>query len=123
MGRTVKTEGVNFIHEKNIIHKNLKTTHVYLTSDKNLKIGGFGVAAGLVMPYGSDSGISVYIAPEILGGDKYSSSADMWSLGIIIYEIITYDEPFYGDNWLQAMSKEKLWQIESFTQRIINFFN
>jgi serine/threonine-protein kinase ULK/ATG1 len=46
------------------------------------------------------------MAPEILGGDKYNMRADMWSLGIIIFEIITYMKPFHGQNWLKAISEE-----------------
>ena len=73
--------------------------------------GDFGIARGLDRTSGLAStraGTSIYMAPEILGGDKYDTMADLWSLGIIIFEIITYKKPFHGFDWLQAISKEKL---------------
>ena len=93
----------------NIIHRDLKPANIFLTSDKVLKIGDFGIAKGLDKTSAlasTQAGTPVYMAPEILGGDKYNSMADMWALGITIFEIITYKKPFHGHDWLQAISKE-----------------
>ena len=101
--------GVSFIHSKNIIHRDLKPANIFLTLDKKLKIGDFGISKGLDKTSGlasSMAGTPIYMAPEILGGDKYDMMADMWSLGITAFEIITYEKPFQGCNWLQEISKE-----------------
>ena len=103
------TTGVKFIHGKNIIHRDLKPENIFLTSENKLKIGDFGVSKGLGRTSGVAStrtGTPVYMAPEILGGDKYNTMADIWSLGIIIFEIITFKKPFHGHDWLQAITKE-----------------
>ena len=105
------TSGVCFIHKMKIIHRDLKPANIFLTSDQKLKIGDFGIAKILDKSSGLAStraGTFLYMAPEILGGDKYNTMADMWSLGIIIFEIITYKKPFHGHDWLHAISKEKL---------------
>ena len=97
------TSGVSFIHKMKIIHRDLKPANIFLTLAKNLKIGDFGIAKGLDKTSGLAStraGTAVYMAPEIHGGDKYNMMADMWSLGIIFFEIITFKKPFHGHDYL-----------------------
>ena len=103
------TSGVSFIHKMKIIHRDLKPANIFLTLDKKLKIGDFGISKGLDKTSGlasTTAGTSIYMAPEIHGGHKYNTMADMWSLGIIIFEIITYKKPFHGHDCLQAIFKE-----------------
>ena len=100
------TSGVCYIHKMKIIHRDLKPANIFLSSDKKLKIGDFGVAKGLDKTSGlasTKAGTNVYMAPEIHGGDKYNTMADVWSLGVVIFEIITYKRPFHGHNCLQAI--------------------
>ena len=92
-----------------IIHRDLKPANIFLTSDKNLKIGDFGISKGLDKTSGLAStfaGTAVYIAPEVHGGLKYNMMADLWALGVIFFEIITLKKPFYGKDFLQAICKE-----------------
>ena len=87
------TSGVRYIHSMKIIHRDLKTANIFLTLDKRLKIGDFGIAKGLTSTSSLAStfvGTAVYMAPEIHGGEKYDMMADMWSLGIVMFEIITF---------------------------------
>ena len=96
--------GVCFIHQKKIIHRDLKPANIFLMSDKKLKIGDFGIAKGLERTLAKTfAGTPVYMAPEIHWGQKYDMMADMWSLGIIVFEIITFKIPF---DFLQAVFKE-----------------
>ena len=100
------TSGVCYIHKMKIIHRDLKPANIFLSSDQKLKIGDFGVAKGLDKTSGlasTKAGTNVYMAPEIHGGDKYNTMADVWSLGVVIFEIITYKRPFHGHNCLQAI--------------------
>ena len=103
------TSGVCYIHSKKIIHRDLKTANIFLTLDKRLKIGDFGISKRLTETTSLAStlaGTAVYMAPEIHGGEKYDRMADMWSLGIVMFEIITFKKPFHGYDFLQAISKE-----------------
>ena len=102
------TSGVRFIHGEKIIHRDLKPENIFLTLDKNLKIGDFGVAKGLDKTSGltrTKIGTYLYMAPEIHGGEKYNTMADMWSLGVVVFEIISFKRPFRGSDWLQALCK------------------
>ena len=105
------TSGLCLIHKMKIIHRDLKPANIFLTTDKKLKIGDFGIAKGLDKTSGLVStfaGTALYIAPEIHGGEKYSRMADLWALGVIFFEIITLTKPFHGKGFLQAISKGKL---------------
>lgn len=98
--------GVCCIHKMKIIHRDLKPGNIFLTLNKTLKIGDFGIAKGLDRTSGKASsfaGTAVYIAPEIHGGEKYGTMADMWSLGVIFYEIITFKNPFHGRGFFKAI--------------------
>ena len=106
------TSGLRFIHKEKIIHRDLKPANIFLTTDKKLKIGDFGISKKLERTSGFAStraaGTYFYMAPEILGGEKYNTMADMWSLGVIVFEIVTLKKPFHGLDWIQAISKEWL---------------
>ena len=105
---TQLTSGVSFIHKKKIIHRDLKPENIFLTMEKKLKIGDFGIAKGLSRTShlaSTKQGTFLYMAPEIHGGEKYNMMADMWSLGVVVYEIISFKRPFCGSDWLQALCK------------------
>ena len=105
------TSGVCFIHKNKIIHRDLKPANIFLTSEKKLKIGDFGISKELERASDLAStfaGTAVYIAPEIHGGDKYNAMADLWSLGVTFFEIITLKKPFHGKDFFQAICKEML---------------
>ena len=67
---------------------------------------------------GTISSTSIYTAPEIHRGKKIGPMADMWSLGVTLFEIITYKKPFNGDNWFVELMQEKLCQILSFLKKV-----
>ena len=101
------TSGVCFIHKMEIIHRDLKPANIFITSDKKLKIGDFGIAKVLDSGFASTfAGTAVYTAPEIHGGERYDMSADVWSLGCVIFEIATLKKPFLGRDFFQAICKE-----------------
>ena len=103
------TSGVSFIHNLKIIHRDLKPANIFLTSDKKLKIGDFGIAKTLDKTSGLAStycGTAVYMAPEIHGGEKFDKKADVWSLGCIVYELVALKPAFLGK--ILAICKEWL---------------
>ncbi len=90
-------EGLQYLRTQNIVHRDLKPHNLLLTKDKKVvKIADFGFARIL----GSEAleatvcGSPLYMAPEVLRGDQYNSKADLWSVGIILYEIICGQRPF-----------------------------
>ncbi len=86
--------GLKDIHEKKIVHKDLKPENIFIGDDFNFKIGDFGISKQLnndnMALTSNHSGTSNYMAPELIQDGKdgnYDCSADIWSLGCIIYEL------------------------------------
>jgi NIMA (never in mitosis gene a)-related kinase len=78
------------IHDRKIIHRDIKAQNVFLAKDSSIRLGDFGVARILdytVAKAHTQVGTPYYIAPEILKGRAYTNKADIWSLGILIYEL------------------------------------
>ncbi|CAN0303301.1 unnamed protein product, partial [Ectocarpus sp. 6 AP-2014] len=78
------TSALRYIHEKNILHRDLKPMNVFLTDSGTIKLGDFGIAKVLECTADMAStrcGTSVYMAPEVLDDHPYGHKADMWSLG------------------------------------------
>lgn len=84
-------DGVKYMVENNIMHRDLKTKNLLLSEDNNIKICDFGFAKKMMHSDVTDTicGSPLYMAPEILSGGKYTNIADLWSIGIILYELIT----------------------------------
>ncbi|KAM9340574.1 death-associated protein kinase 2 [Symphorus nematophorus] len=94
-------EGLGFMHSKNIAHFDLKPENIML-SDKvspNVKLIDFGLAHHFHQgeEYRSTSGTPQYIAPEVINNEPLSTAADMWSIGVITYILLSGMSPFQGD--------------------------
>jgi len=91
---------VAHVHAHRVLHRDLKPSNVMLTSSGLLKLGDFGVAKVLagttVMDQMTCVGSPTYMAPEIVGGEPYGAPCDVWSLGVILYELTTFRRPFEG---------------------------
>ncbi len=93
-------EGIKYIHNKKIIHRNLKPNNIFLTKDNHIKIGDFGISNILYNESQPKTKIrnAFYLSPEIMNGQSYDYKSDIWNLGIIIYELTQIKHPFNGDN-------------------------
>lgn len=96
---------VDFMHSKNIIHRDLKLENILLNSNNtndeyDIRIADFGLAQQLKENemLRHKCGTPTYIAPEILNGQEYSYKADIFSLGSIMYNLVTGSYLFTGDN-------------------------
>ncbi len=94
--------GLEFAHSRNIVHRDLKPGNVWLTSDGIAKIGDFGLAVATDRSRLTTEGMMVgtvsYMPPEQAMGGEVTPKADLYSLGAMMYEMVTGRPPFLGDN-------------------------
>ncbi|XP_058487605.1 protein kinase C delta type-like isoform X1 [Solea solea] len=93
--------GLQFLHSKGIIYRDLKLDNVMLDKDGHIKIADFGMCKEKVFGDARATtfcGTPDYIAPEILLGQKYTFSVDWWSFGVLVYEMLIGQSPFQGDD-------------------------
>lgn len=93
--------GLQFLHSKGIIYRDLKLDNVMLDKDGHIKIADFGMCKENVfgeVRATTFCGTPDYIAPEILLGQKYTFSVDWWSFGVLVYEMLIGQSPFQGDD-------------------------
>lgn len=93
--------GLQYLHSKGIIYRDLKLDNVMLNKDGHIKIADFGMCKENMLGENRATtfcGTPDYIAPEILLGQKYSFSVDWWSFGVLIYEMLIGQSPFQGDD-------------------------
>ena len=91
--------GIKKIHNNNMIHRDLKPGNIFISDNYKIKIGDFGISKILNETNYAQTfaGTLLYMAPEMINGDKYTNKVDIWALGCIIYELCTLDYCF-SDN-------------------------
>jgi NIMA (never in mitosis gene a)-related kinase len=89
------------VHDRKIIHRDLKTQNIFLTKDGIIKLGDFGIAR--VLNHTREKcktmvGTPYYLSPEIIDSRDYSFKTDIWSLGVILYELCALKPPFNAES-------------------------
>ena len=93
--------GLQYIHSKNIIHRDIKSQNIFLMKNGKLKIGDFGIAKALTNTKNNATtiiGTPYYLSPEVINGEPYNYKTDIWSLGVVLYEMCCLKLPFEGNN-------------------------
>jgi eukaryotic-like serine/threonine-protein kinase len=95
---------LDFAHQRGLVHRDVKPQNVLLNEDGQAKVTDFGIARSLdvqgVTQTGTVLGTSDYIAPEQARGDKVDQKTDIYSLGTVLYELLTGEVPYEGDNFV-----------------------
>ena len=92
--------GLYYIHSKKIIHRDIKTLNIFLTKNLDAKIGDLGVAKILEDTNHANTfiGTPYYVSPEMCKNKPYNEKSDIWALGCILYELLTFNHPFTANN-------------------------
>lgn len=96
--------GLHHMHSKNILHRDIKPDNVFLNTSGEVKFGDFGLSntyVSLTCSSGGETicGTAEYFAPELCLRRPYGKGADLWSLGVLLYECMTGVRPFTGPNY------------------------
>ncbi|NWY66025.1 NEK3 kinase, partial [Erithacus rubecula] len=99
---------VKHIHDKRVLHRDIKSKNVFLTQSGKVKLGDFGSARLLAHPMSyacTYVGTPYYVPPEIWESLPYNNKSDIWSLGCILYELCTLKHPFQAKSWKHLILK------------------
>lgn len=95
-------EGLTVAHEKNMVHRDIKSDNVMLTPKGQVKIMDFGLAelkeASEPTRSGSTAGTAAYMSPEQAQGEEIDRRSDIFSVGVVLYELLTGRLPFGGEH-------------------------
>ena len=92
-------QGLKALHDKNIIHRDLKAANLFLMKTGDILIGDLNVAKVITKSLAyTQTGTPFYASPEVWADKPYDFRSDIWSVGVILYELCTLKPPFKGAN-------------------------
>jgi eukaryotic-like serine/threonine-protein kinase len=95
-------EALDYVHFNALLHRDVKPANLMVSRDGEVKLMDFGIAKGEDDPSLTRVGMLVgspsYMAPEVLGGEPAGPPADVWALGVTLYELVAGEKPFRGAN-------------------------
>lgn len=99
------THGLQAIHKHGVLHRDLKSLNVLLDDRLRAKLTDFGLATTKTTSshHSSVKGTPHWMAPEVVGGEQASEASDVYSLGMVLWELATHRQPYAGLNPMQVM--------------------
>lgn len=88
---------VKHCHDRRILHRDIKSANILLTKDGKAQLADFGISRVLSRTKSlanSGVGTPLYFSPEITNGEAYNYKSDIWSLGVLLYEMCALEPPF-----------------------------
>ncbi|HEY8705369.1 MAG TPA: protein kinase [Gaiellaceae bacterium] len=103
-------EALAFAHAHGLVHRDVKPQNVLLNGDGEAKVTDFGIARSLDVEHGMTQtgtvlGTSNYLSPEQASGKQVTPATDVYSLGVVLYELLTAEVPFPGENFVAVAMK------------------
>lgn len=109
--------GIKYLHDNNVIHRDIKTANIFLTKDNDIKLGDVGIIKILKKTNNyayTNIGTPYYMSPELYKHKRYTNKTDIWSMGVVLYELMTFKVPYNADNLpaLKYKISNQKWLIE-----------
>ncbi|XP_035474360.1 serine/threonine-protein kinase PAK 6-like [Scophthalmus maximus] len=101
-------QALTFLHSQGVIHRDVKSDSILLTLDGRIKLSDFGFCAQIsddVPKRKSLVGTPYWMAPEVISKTPYGTEVDIWSLGVMVVEMVDGEPPYFSDTPITAMKR------------------
>ena len=118
------TRGLKSLHDLKILHRDFKSANIFLFGNGLVKIGDLNVSKVVNKGLGhTQTGTPYYASPEVWNNDSYDIKSDIWSLGVITYEILTLNPPFKAETFEELYKKVTAGKYSKINSKYSNDMN